>query len=146
MPWPGLRGYNHQLRDYDLRLATNTALACWIISKEHLNERHQQLNTRHLTLERWEHTNQLELCKHYEYNDDPNCVSKKQPQKYKKQLQPINSSTVFFGHFQIKTHAGYQLPNVKHTTQRSSSYGKGTRTTLQKSHHHRSKRCALPMP
>ena len=72
MPWPGLRGYNHQLRDYDLRLATNTALACWIISKEHLNERHQQLNTRHLTLERWEHTNQLELCKHYEYNGDPN--------------------------------------------------------------------------
>ena len=52
MPWPGLMGYNHQMRDYDLRLATNTALACWIISKKHLNERHQQLNTGHLTLER----------------------------------------------------------------------------------------------
>ena len=55
-------GYNHQLRDFDLRLAANTALASLIISKEHLNERHQQLNTGDLTLERWERTNQLELC------------------------------------------------------------------------------------
>ena len=55
-------GYNHQLRDFDLRLAANTALASMNISKEHLNERHQQLNTGDLTLERWEHTNQLELC------------------------------------------------------------------------------------
>ena len=62
MPWPGLMGYNHQLRDFDLRLAANTALASLIISKEHLNERHQQLKTGDLTLERWEHTNQLELC------------------------------------------------------------------------------------
>ena len=62
MPWPGLMGYNHQLRDFDLRLAANTALASLIISKEHLNERHQQLDTEDLTLERWEHTNQLELC------------------------------------------------------------------------------------
>ena len=62
MPWPGLMGYNHQLRDFDLRLAANTALASMIISKEHLNERHQQLNTGDLTLERWERTNQLELC------------------------------------------------------------------------------------
>ena len=75
MPWPGLRGYNHQLRDYDLRLATNTALACWIISKEHLNERHQQLNTGDHTLERWEHTNQLKLCNNYEHNGDHNGVS-----------------------------------------------------------------------
>ena len=42
MPWPGLMGYNHQLRDFDLRLAANTALASAIISKEHLHERHQQ--------------------------------------------------------------------------------------------------------
>jgi len=35
MPWPGLMGYNHQLRDFDLRLAANTALASLIISKEH---------------------------------------------------------------------------------------------------------------
>ena len=26
MPWPGLMGYNHQLHDFDLRLAANTPL------------------------------------------------------------------------------------------------------------------------
>jgi AraC-like DNA-binding protein len=62
MPWPGLMGYNHQLRDFDLRLAANTALASVIISKEHLHERHQQSKAGGLPLERWEHSNQLELC------------------------------------------------------------------------------------
>ena len=62
MPWPGLMGYNHQLRDFDLRLAANTALASVIISKEHLNECHRQRKAGDLTLERWEHTNQMELC------------------------------------------------------------------------------------
>jgi len=62
MPWPGLMGYNHQLRDFDLRLAANTALASVIISKEHLHERHQQRKAGDLPLERWEHSNQLELC------------------------------------------------------------------------------------
>ena len=62
MPWPGLMGYNHQLRDFDLRLAANTALASLIISKEKLNERHQQRNAGDLPLERWEYSNQLELC------------------------------------------------------------------------------------
>ena len=62
MPWPGLMGYNHQLRDFDLRLAANTALASLIISKETLNKRHQQCNAGDLPLERWEHSNQLELC------------------------------------------------------------------------------------
>ena len=62
MPWPGLMGYNHQLRDFDLRLAANTALASLIISKENLNERHQQRNAGDLPLERWEYSNQLELC------------------------------------------------------------------------------------
>ena len=62
MPWPGLMGYNHQLRDFDLRLAADTALASLIISKETLNERHQQRNAGDLPLERWEHSNQLELC------------------------------------------------------------------------------------
>ena len=46
MPWPGLMGYNHQLRDFDLRLAADTALASLIISKEHLNEHHQRNKTR----------------------------------------------------------------------------------------------------
>ena len=46
MPWPGLMGYNHQLRDFDLRLAANTALASLIISKEHLNEHHQRNKTK----------------------------------------------------------------------------------------------------
>ena len=55
-------GYNHQLRDFDLRLAANTALASVIISKEHLHERHQQRKAGDLPLERWEHSNQLELC------------------------------------------------------------------------------------
>jgi AraC-like DNA-binding protein len=62
MPWPGLMGYNHQLRDFDLRLAANTALASVIISKEHLHERHQQRKAGDLLLERWEQSNQLELC------------------------------------------------------------------------------------
>jgi AraC-like DNA-binding protein len=62
MPWPGLMGYNHQLRDFDLRLAANTALASLIISKENLNELHQQRNAGDLPLERWEYSNQLELC------------------------------------------------------------------------------------
>ena len=62
MPWPGLMGYNHQLRDFDLRLAAKTPLASVIISKEHLNEYHQQCKAGDLTLERWEHSNQLELC------------------------------------------------------------------------------------
>ena len=62
MPWPGLMGYNHQLRDFDLRLAANTPLASVIISKEHLHERHQQRKAGGLSLERWEHSNQLELC------------------------------------------------------------------------------------
>jgi AraC-like DNA-binding protein len=62
MPWPGLMGYNHQLRDFDLRLAANTALASLMISKETLNERHQQRNAGDLPLARWEHSNQLELC------------------------------------------------------------------------------------
>ena len=62
MPWPGLMGYNHQLRDFDLRLAANTALASLMISKETLNEHHQQRNAGDLPLERWEHSNQLELC------------------------------------------------------------------------------------
>ena len=62
MPWPGLMGYNHQLRDFDLRLAANTALASLIISKETLSERHQQRNAGDLPLERWEQSNQLELC------------------------------------------------------------------------------------
>ena len=62
MPWPGLMGYNHQLRDFDLRLAANTALASLIISKEKLNEHHQQRNAGDLPLERWEYSNQLELC------------------------------------------------------------------------------------
>ena len=62
MPWPGLMGYNHQLRDFDLRLAADTALASLIISKETLNERHQQRKAGDLPLERWEHSNQLELC------------------------------------------------------------------------------------
>ena len=52
MPWPGLMGYNHQLRDFDLRLAADTALASLIISKETLNERHQQRKAGDLTLER----------------------------------------------------------------------------------------------
>jgi AraC-like DNA-binding protein len=55
-------GYNHQLRDFDLRLAANTPLASVIISKEHLHERHQQRKAGGLSLERWEHSNQLELC------------------------------------------------------------------------------------
>ena len=55
-------GYNHQLRDFDLRLAANTALASVIISKEHLHERHQQRKAGDLLLERWEQSNQLELC------------------------------------------------------------------------------------
>ena len=62
MPWPGLMGYNHQLGDFDLRLAANTALASVIISKEHLHERHQQRKAGDLPLERWEDSNQLELC------------------------------------------------------------------------------------
>ena len=62
MPWPGLMGYNHQLHDFDLRLAANTPLASVIISKEHLHERHQQRKAGDLPLERWEHSNQLELC------------------------------------------------------------------------------------
>ncbi len=62
MPWPGLMGYNHQLRDFDLRLAANTPLASVIISKEHLHERHQQRKAGDLPLERWERSNQLELC------------------------------------------------------------------------------------
>ena len=62
MPWPGLMGYNHQLRDFDLRLAANAALASLIISKETLNERHQQRKAGDLALKRWEHSNQLELC------------------------------------------------------------------------------------
>ena len=62
MPWPGLMGYNHQLRDFDLRLPANTPLASVIISKEHLHERHQQCKAGDLPLERWERSNQLELC------------------------------------------------------------------------------------
>ena len=62
MPWPGLMGYNHQLRDFDLRLAADTALASLIISKEHLGEHHQQRKAGDLPLERWEQSNQLELC------------------------------------------------------------------------------------
>ena len=62
MPWPGLMGYNHQLRDFDLRLAANTALASLIIAKEHLNEHHRQRKGGDLPLKRWEHSNQLELC------------------------------------------------------------------------------------
>ena len=62
MPWPGLMGYNHQLRDFDLRLAANTALDFLIISKENLNERHQQRNAGDLPLEHWKYSNQLELC------------------------------------------------------------------------------------
>ena len=62
MPWPGLMGYNHQLRDFDLGLAANTALAFLIISKENLNERHQQRNAGDLPLEHWKYSNQLELC------------------------------------------------------------------------------------
>ena len=62
MPWPGLMGYNHQLRDFDLRLAADTALASLIISKEHLGEHHQQRKAGDPPLERWEHSNQLELC------------------------------------------------------------------------------------
>ena len=62
MPWPGLMGYNHQLRDFDLRLAADTALASLIISKEHLGEHHQQRKAGDLPLKRWEHSNQLELC------------------------------------------------------------------------------------
>ena len=46
MPWPGLMGYNHQLHDFDLHLAANTALASLIISKEHLNEHHQRNKTK----------------------------------------------------------------------------------------------------
>ena len=61
MPWPGLMGYNHQLRDFDLRLAADTALASLIISKEYLYERHQQCKAGDLPLKRWEHSNQLEL-------------------------------------------------------------------------------------
>jgi transcriptional regulator GlxA family with amidase domain len=55
-------GYNHQLRDFDLRLPANTPLASVIISKEHLHERHQQCKAGDLPLERWERSNQLELC------------------------------------------------------------------------------------
>ena len=62
MPWPGLMGYNHQLRDFDLRLPANTPLASVIISKEHLHVRHQQCKAGDLPLERWERSNQLELC------------------------------------------------------------------------------------
>ena len=62
MPWPGLMGYNHQLHDFDLRLPANTPLASVIISKEHLHERHQQCKAGDLPLERWERSNQLELC------------------------------------------------------------------------------------
>ena len=62
MPWPGLMGYNNQLRDFDLRLAADTALASLIISKEHLGEHHQQRKAGDLPLERWEQSNQLELC------------------------------------------------------------------------------------
>ena len=62
MPWPGLMGYNHQLRDFDLRLAADNALASLIISKEHLGEHHQQRKAGDLPLERWEQSNQLELC------------------------------------------------------------------------------------
>ena len=54
-------GYNHQLRDFDLRLAANTALAFLIISKENLNERHQQRNAGDLALDHWKYSNQLEL-------------------------------------------------------------------------------------
>ena len=46
IPWPGLMRYNNQLRDFDLRLAANTALASLIISKEHLNEHHQRNKTK----------------------------------------------------------------------------------------------------
>ena len=45
IPWPGLMRYNNQLRDFDLRLAADTSLASLIISKEHLNEHHQQNKT-----------------------------------------------------------------------------------------------------
>ena len=62
MPWPGLMGYNHQLRDFDLRLAANAASAFLIISKENLNERHQQRNAGDLPLEHWKYSNQLEPC------------------------------------------------------------------------------------
>ena len=62
MPWPGLMGYNYHLRDFDLRLAADTALASLMISKETLSERHQQHNVGDLPLEHWEHSNQLELC------------------------------------------------------------------------------------
>ena len=55
-------GYNHQLRDFDLRLAANTALASLMISKETLNKRHQQRNAGDLPLEHWKYSNQLELC------------------------------------------------------------------------------------
>ena len=53
---------NHQLRDFDLRLAADTTLASVIISKEHLIQRHEWIKGEHLTLERWEHSNQMELC------------------------------------------------------------------------------------
>ena len=62
MPWPGLMGYNHQLLDFDLRLAGGTELASVIISKKQLNEHHQQRHAGDLPLERWKHSNQLELC------------------------------------------------------------------------------------
>ena len=52
MPWPGLMGYNHQLRDFDLRLAADTALASLIISKEHLNEHYQRNKTRPLDIKK----------------------------------------------------------------------------------------------
>jgi AraC-like DNA-binding protein len=55
-------GYNHQLRDFDLRLPANTPLASVIISKEHLHERHQRCKAGDLPLKRWERSNQLELC------------------------------------------------------------------------------------
>ena len=61
MPWPGVMGYNHGLRDFDLRLPANTALATLIINKEHLLERHCQHRRSNLIVQRWEHTNQLQL-------------------------------------------------------------------------------------
>ena len=73
MAWVRM-GYNHQLRDFDLRLAANAASAFLIISKENLNERHQQRNAGDLPLEHWKYSNQLNSANRFVHNYAHNCA------------------------------------------------------------------------
>lgn len=122
MPWPGLMGYNHQLRDFDLRLAADTALASLIISKEHLGEHHQQRKAGDLPLERWEQSNQLELCEpirtqlRTQLHDLINNQSDAHITKATNQL--IDS---LFRHFKTKPPARCRLPSDKHAIPQPSN-------------------------